>query len=160
MPIGKKSTRNTVKSPPPPSTRQAIIYARVSSKEQEEEGFSIPSQLKLLHDYARKMGLVVAQEFVEAETAKKTGRNQYSEMLRHLEKSVPTGKCRVLLVEKADRLYRNLKDYVLLVEPAPSPASVDVLATAVWDELPTFSWDDGFCPLLSQDMQDPLSPDI
>jgi predicted site-specific integrase-resolvase len=26
----------------------AVIYARVSSKEQEKEGFSIPAQLKLL----------------------------------------------------------------------------------------------------------------
>ena len=29
-----------------------MIYARVSSKEQEKEGFSIPAQLKLLKDYA------------------------------------------------------------------------------------------------------------
>jgi site-specific DNA recombinase len=28
--------------------KQAVIYARVSSKEQEKEGFSIPAQLKLL----------------------------------------------------------------------------------------------------------------
>ena len=32
--------------------KQAVIYARVSSKEQEKEGFSIPAQLKLLKDYA------------------------------------------------------------------------------------------------------------
>ncbi len=30
----------------------AVIYARVSSRQQEEEGFSIPAQLKLLRDYA------------------------------------------------------------------------------------------------------------
>lgn len=29
---------------------KTIIYARVSSKEQEQEGFSIPAQLKLLKD--------------------------------------------------------------------------------------------------------------
>ena len=27
--------------------RQAVVYARVSSKEQEKEGYSIPAQLKL-----------------------------------------------------------------------------------------------------------------
>jgi DNA invertase Pin-like site-specific DNA recombinase len=32
---------------------KTIIYARVSSKEQEQEGYSIPAQLKLLKDYAR-----------------------------------------------------------------------------------------------------------
>jgi len=37
----------------PSCTRQAVVYARVSSKEQEKEGFSIAAQLKLLRDYAR-----------------------------------------------------------------------------------------------------------
>jgi hypothetical protein len=32
--------------------KKAVIYARVSSKEQEREGFSIPAQLRLLHEYA------------------------------------------------------------------------------------------------------------
>jgi hypothetical protein len=36
----------------PGPERYAVIYARVSSKEQEKEGFSIPSQLKLLRTYA------------------------------------------------------------------------------------------------------------
>ena len=35
-----------------PTVRQAVVYARVSSKEQEKEGYSIPAQLKLLKDYA------------------------------------------------------------------------------------------------------------
>jgi len=29
-----------------------VIYARVSSKEQEQEGFSIPAQQRLLREYA------------------------------------------------------------------------------------------------------------
>ena len=36
--------------------KQAVIYARVSSKDQEREGFSIPAQLKLLREYALKHG--------------------------------------------------------------------------------------------------------
>ena len=35
-----------------PTRKTAVIYARVSSKEQEKEGFSIPAQLKLLTNYA------------------------------------------------------------------------------------------------------------
>ena len=31
---------------------KAVAYARVSSKEQEKEGFSIPAQQKLLQSYA------------------------------------------------------------------------------------------------------------
>ena len=52
--------------------KKAIIYARVSSKEQEKEGFSIPAQLKLLNEYAEKNDLVVVKEFVDTETAKKS----------------------------------------------------------------------------------------
>ena len=42
------------------SRKQAVIYARVSSKEQEKEGFSIPAQLKLLKEYAAAQGFTVA----------------------------------------------------------------------------------------------------
>src|SRR6201993_413626 len=93
--------------------RQAVIYARVSSKEQEKEGFSIPLQLKLLKEYATAQGFTVAQEYVDIETAKQTGRAAFGEMVAYL-KAHPTA--RVLLVEKTDRLYRNLKDWVTVDE--------------------------------------------
>lgn len=96
-----------------PSRREAVIYARVSSKEQEKEGYSIPAQLKLLKDYAVANGLLVAQEYVDVETAKQTGRTAFGEMVAFLRKSPSV---RVLLVEKTDRLYRNLKDWVTVDE--------------------------------------------
>lgn len=34
------------------SVKRAFIYARVSSKEQEKEGYSIPAQIRMLQDYA------------------------------------------------------------------------------------------------------------
>lgn len=43
----------------------AVLYARVSSREQEQEGFSIPAQLKLLHEYASKNGFIECGEFVD-----------------------------------------------------------------------------------------------
>lgn len=93
---------------------KAVIYARVSSKEQEKEGFSIPAQLKLLRNYAEVHRLSVAREFVDAETAKQAGRTSFSEMLAYLKKN--SANCRTILVEKTDRLYRNLKDWVTLDE--------------------------------------------
>ena len=39
--------------------KKAVIYARVSSKEQEREGFSIPAQLKLLREYAERKGFAI-----------------------------------------------------------------------------------------------------
>ena len=45
--------------------KHAVIDARVSSKEQEKEGFSIPAQWKLMKDYATTQGFAVAQEYVD-----------------------------------------------------------------------------------------------
>jgi site-specific DNA recombinase len=91
----------------------AVIYARVSSKEQEKEGFSIPAQLKLLKEYAATHGFPVAQEYVDVETAKQTGRTAFGAMVAYLKSHPAVG---VLLVEKTDRLYRNLKDWVTVDE--------------------------------------------
>ena len=90
---------------------QAVIYARVSSKEQEKEGFSIPAQLKLLRSYAQANTMIVSSEFIDVETAKRAGRTGFGEMLTFLKQN---SSCRKLLVEKTDRLYRNLKDWVAL----------------------------------------------
>ncbi|MEK7604896.1 MAG: recombinase family protein [Patescibacteria group bacterium] len=35
---------------------KAVIYARVSSKDQEETGYSLPAQEKFLKEYAGKWG--------------------------------------------------------------------------------------------------------
>jgi predicted site-specific integrase-resolvase len=96
-----------------PAGKQAVIYARVSSKEQEREGFSIPAQLKLLREYAAANGFALVREYVDVETAKQTGRAAFGEMVTYL-KAHPS--VRVMLVEKTDRLYRNLKDWVTLDE--------------------------------------------
>lgn len=91
--------------------KKVVIYARVSSREQEREGFSIPAQLKLLKEYALKNGFQIVQEYSDAETAQKAGRTNYNVMLDYL-KTNPEVK--TVLVEKTDRLYRNFKDYVTL----------------------------------------------
>lgn len=92
---------------------KALLYARVSSKEQEKEGFSIPAQCKLLRDYAVQNRFRVVEEYVDVETAKNTGRTNFGEMVKYLRKHPGV---RIILVEKTDRLYRNLKDWVTLDE--------------------------------------------
>lgn len=91
--------------------REAVFYVRVSSKEQEE-GFSIDAQLLAARTYALEHGLKVVQEFADVESAKKAGRRQFAEMIKFLKKHP---QC-VVIVEKTDRLYRNLKDWVTLDE--------------------------------------------
>jgi len=90
-------------------TLPAVLYARVSSKDQEREGFSIPAQQKLLRQYATDHSLTIVREFVDVETAKQAGRTGFGEMLAFLRDNP---QCRTVLVEKTDRLYRNIRDWI------------------------------------------------
>ncbi len=93
--------------------RSAVMYLRVSSKEQEEGGFSIDAQRRLLDEYAKTCGLHVLEVFTDVETAKRAGRSEFGRMLTFLNDHP---ECRHILVEKTDRLYRNIKDWVTLDE--------------------------------------------
>ncbi len=97
----------------------AVLYARVSSEEQEKEGYSIPAQLKLLREYADRKQLRIIKEFIDTETAKQPGRPSFKEMVTFLKtesKKKSDQKCHTILVEKTDRFYRNLKDYITIDE--------------------------------------------
>ena len=48
--------------------RTAILFARVSTKDQEEQGHSLPAQIDKLHSYADKHGFKVVKEFSFQET--------------------------------------------------------------------------------------------
>ena len=60
-----------------------------------------------LWPYARDRKLTIVREFVDVETARRAGRTEFREMLAFVESS-PS--CRTILVEKTDRLYRNIRD--------------------------------------------------
>ncbi len=84
-----------------------MIYARVSSKEQEETGYSLEAQEKLLRDYAdqKEFNLVKVYKVTESASGKQI-RKTFIDMLQYVEKN----KINVILCEKIDRLTRNLKD--------------------------------------------------
>jgi DNA invertase Pin-like site-specific DNA recombinase len=90
---------------------QAISYTRVSSREQQEKGFSLGAQSGTLRNYADRNSYSVIRTFEDVETAKVSGCKQFGEMVRWLKKN---RSCRILLVEKTDRLYRNFRDAVIL----------------------------------------------
>ena len=100
--MSRTRSRTTTKTPTPPA-RTAVLYVRVSSKEQEQ-GFSIPAQRKLLTEYARQHSLNVLREFEDVETAKRAGRTAFTEMVEFL---TATNDPQDLLVEKTDCLYRK-----------------------------------------------------
>lgn len=90
---------------------KAIILARVSSKSQEDEGYSLDSQLKLMRDYCKSKKLNIVYEFKIAETASKDQRRKiYQEMLGYITKHRVFN----VVVEKTDRLTRNFKDATMI----------------------------------------------
>ena len=90
-----------------------VIYARVSTKEQQDEGYSIPAQLKAMRVFCAEQGFASVAEFVEAESAGRAGRKQFEAMLRFLMDHPET---RTVVAHKLDRLYRNFADQLALEE--------------------------------------------
>ena len=89
------------------SDKKCIIYCRVSSKEQEDRGYSLEAQEKLLTEYAGKNKLNTVKIFKITESASgKQIRKIFNEMLRYIKQK----KINIILCEKIDRLTRNLKD--------------------------------------------------
>lgn len=87
----------------------AVVIARVSTKGQEEEGYSLESQVKHLTAYCDNNGLVVSKSFKIAESASKTEqRKTFKAAMQFIEKY----KVKHLIVEKVDRHVRNLHDAV------------------------------------------------
>src|SRR3989344_2464464 len=89
---------------------EAVIYCRVSSKEQEETGYSLPAQEKLLTEYAQRKGLGILKVFSVAESASGAKQRKiFGEMMEYMRKKG----IQILLCEKVDRLTRNLKEAVV-----------------------------------------------
>lgn len=90
---------------------KTIILARVSSKEQEETGYSIPAQIKFLQNYCTQHNMYIAKTFSFAESASASKhRDEFVSMLEY----VNTHKITHIVIEKVDRLTRNLKDAVII----------------------------------------------
>ncbi|HUD06814.1 MAG TPA: recombinase family protein [Candidatus Saccharimonadales bacterium] len=89
----------------------SVILARVSSKAQEDEGYSLDSQSKLLANYCESKGFEVVKTFRITETAsKQQSRKIFQELMAYMLEN----KIYHLVVEKTDRLTRNFRDAVAI----------------------------------------------
>jgi len=88
---------------------KSILFCRVSSKEQEDTGYSLPAQEKLLNEYSGQKNFTVDKVFSISESASgKKKRQAFNEMLKYVKKN----NIKIIICEKIDRLTRNLKDAV------------------------------------------------
>ena len=94
---------------------KAIIYCRVSTKEQAEKGYSLEGQEKDCRQFAHNQGFEVDKVFVErGESAKTQDRTQLQNLIKYCvqnKKSISA-----LIIWKYDRLARNLSDQTELVK--------------------------------------------
>ncbi len=91
------------------SGSRAVILARVSSKSQEDEGYSLDAQVKLLESYCENKNLAVMKVFKITESASKSAqRNIFKQALTFIEQH----DIKHLIIEKVDRHVRNLHDAV------------------------------------------------
>lgn len=87
---------------------KSVLFCRVSSREQEE-GYSLDSQKRLLTDYAQRKGFRIVKTFKVSESASKgEERKTFQEMLAYVSKKGIEN----ILVEKVDRMTRSIQDAV------------------------------------------------
>ena len=121
------------------TTAMAIMYLRVSTKEQAErggqaEGFSIPAQRQANLKKASDLGAIVVEEFVEAgESAKTADRPALQAMIAY----VKTHRVQYCIVHKLDRLARNRADDVQIHIALQEAGVMLVSATESIDETPS-----------------------
>ena len=95
--------------------KRFIGFARVSSREQQREGFSLDIQEESFHAYAKRNNGNVDKMFRIAETATKNEeRKVFKEAMAFVRRNASDYDG--LLFYKIDRAARNLKDYMLLEE--------------------------------------------
>src|SRR5690606_25171503 len=83
------------------------IYVRVSTQEQAKEGYSIPTQIKLLEAFCDSQGWKKREVYADpGQSAKDTNRPE----LKRLKKDIQKGEVDVLLVYRLDRLTRSVRD--------------------------------------------------
>lgn len=93
-------------------SKRAILYARVSTDDQAEKGYSLPTQLEALRDYAARHGFTVVCEITDDFSGAKLDRpglDQARSMLK-------AGEADAIVVYSPDRFTRNLAHSLILRE--------------------------------------------
>src|SRR5665213_500060 len=89
---------------------RAVIYCRVSTKEQVEEGNSLVTQERACRDYAQKYGYEIVEIYIEqGESAKTADRTELKKLLSFC--ASKKNDIAAVIAYKIDRISRNTDDY-------------------------------------------------
>jgi len=93
-----------------PNNKKAVLYCRVSTKEQVDEGNSLITQEKICKEYATKNGYDIAEIFIEqGESAKTADRTELQKLFTYC--ADKKNNIKAVIIYKLDRLSRNTDDY-------------------------------------------------
>ncbi|HJV19799.1 MAG TPA: recombinase family protein [Sediminibacterium sp.] len=107
--------------------KAAVVYTRVSSKEQAQNNLSLDFQLKHIQQYASRNGFTIIEQFGGTfESAKTDGRKEFQRMLSFVENH--TDKVSHILVYTVDRFSRSGGAAIQLAEELRRKYGVSVLA--------------------------------
>ncbi|MHA6481648.1 recombinase family protein [Paenibacillus sp. strain BS8-2] len=110
----KKSPLTVLKNPFSTAVVHVAIYARVSTEEQAELGFSIEAQLEEIRTRCKEEHKVVFKEYVDAGISGKSIEKRPD--LLQLLQDIESGKVQELWLWKTDRLSRKLSDLLFIME--------------------------------------------
>ncbi|GMV90918.1 MAG: recombinase [Candidatus Hydrogenedentota bacterium] len=91
---------------------KVFAYVRVSTVKQGEKGVSLQEQRDAIVRYCERESLEIVEWFEERQTAAKSGRPVFGQMLSRLRQ----GKASGIVIHKIDRSARNLRDWAKLGE--------------------------------------------
>lgn len=90
---------------------RVAIYTRVSTEDQAKEGYSLAAQKERLEAYCDAQGWDVAEFYVdEGHSGRSTKRPAYHRMMEERDR------WDILLVMKMDRIHRNSKNFMIMME--------------------------------------------
>ena len=87
--------------------KRAIIYTRVSTKDQKDRGYSLQAQEQQLRNYCKAMGIVIVEHFQDDASAKSFDRPAFNSLLKFLKQH--KREVDLLLVMRWDRFSRNVE---------------------------------------------------
>ncbi|MCG7844669.1 MAG: recombinase family protein [Methanomassiliicoccales archaeon] len=90
---------------------KVAIYTRVSTEDQAKEGYSLAAQKERLEAYCDAQGWDVVEHYVdEGQSGRNTRRPAYHRMIEERDK------WDIILVMKMDRIHRNSKNFMMMME--------------------------------------------
>lgn len=90
---------------------KAVIFARVSTLEQEQDGHSIDAQINKLREYCARHDLEIIKEFEVVESSTKGERPEFYKMIDFVKKQKTTI---AVVCDKVDRLQRSFTELPIL----------------------------------------------